>query len=317
MESVFSKAVTDLLESLAYTAGSLALFSLIVMIAFLPPKKIAQGKGILRAARQAFPRSLYQLPGTRLDFLLYILNLLIIGPAIGIVVILFFSPDLAKTYVHLFGPSPYTIHNRLISFPVQFLAGLIAGELSFYAYHRLAHKNRFFWTAHRLHHSAEHLTFLTSLRVHPLDSIGFTISGLIIAAPLGAIAFYFTGIKPDPLLYPAGIVYGVFGAVQDKFYHSHVPQSFGRFSCLFISGHAHQIHHSAELRHRDKNFGANLALLDWLFGTLYIPDRGEVPKLGMSETALGSNNPHQNLRDALLEPFTYLRREIWCSKWTT
>jgi sterol desaturase/sphingolipid hydroxylase (fatty acid hydroxylase superfamily) len=37
----------------------------------------------------------------------------------------------------------------------------------------------------------------------------------------------------------------------------------------------HQAHHSEDARHRDRNFGTALAVWDWMFGTLYLPQRGE------------------------------------------
>ena len=64
----------------------------------------------------------------------------------------------------------------------------------------------------------------------------------------------------------------------------------------------HQLHHSAELRHRDRNFGTQLAIFDWLFGTLYIPAAREQYRLGLNEQELGDNNPHVRLRDFYLEP---------------
>jgi len=61
----------------------------------------------------------------------------------------------------------------------------------------------------------------------------------------------------------------------DVFDHSHVPVSFGWLDRIFNGPGLHAIHHSAESRHRDKNFsnGFRLSIWDWIFGTLYLPKR--------------------------------------------
>lgn len=54
--------------------------------------------------------------------------------------------------------------------------------------------------------------------------------------------------------------------------HSHVCISFqGLFGRVFISPAHHQVHHSADPKHFNKNFRSCLALWDWMFGTLYVP----------------------------------------------
>jgi hypothetical protein len=35
----------------------------------------------------------------------------------------------------------------------------------------------------------------------------------------------------------------------------------------------HHVHHSANPKHFNKNFGSCLALWDWMFGTLYVPEK--------------------------------------------
>ena len=41
-----------------------------------------------------------------------------------------------------------------------------------------------------------------------------------------------------------------------------------RLEHVFCSPAQHQIHHSTDPRHHDRNFGGLLSLWDWLFGTL-------------------------------------------------
>ena len=105
----------------------------------------------------------------------------------------------------------------------------------------------------------------------------------------------------------AMIALGVFASVMDKISHSELPMSFGPFDYVFMSARMHQIHHSAELHHRNKNFGGTMSLCDWIFGTAYRPARDEQFRLGMSPDEIGANNPHHSLRALYLEPFWLLR----------
>ena len=54
-------------------------------------------------------------------------------------------------------------------------------------------------------------------------------------------------------------------------HHSHIWLTYGRMlEHVFISPAQHQVHHSTDPQHYDRNFGTMLALWDWLFGTLYV-----------------------------------------------
>jgi sterol desaturase/sphingolipid hydroxylase (fatty acid hydroxylase superfamily) len=54
-------------------------------------------------------------------------------------------------------------------------------------------------------------------------------------------------------------------------HHSHVWLSYGPVvERIIISPAQHQIHHSQDPAHHDRNFGNSLALWDWMFGTLYV-----------------------------------------------
>lgn len=89
------------------------------------------------------------------------------------------------------------------------------------------------------------------------------------------------------------------------FNHSHVPVSYGWLNRIIQAPVMHQIHHSAELRHRDTNLGGILMIWDWMFGTLYIPSKGEVYRFGLNDEEIGANNPHLSVREFYLEPFRH------------
>ena len=67
--------------------------------------------------------------------------------------------------------------------------------------------------------------------------------------------------------------------------HSHLWIPFqGLAGKLFQSPAHHQVHHSTDPRHFDKNLGFALAVWDWAFGTLHIPSKQrEVTEYGVGE----------------------------------
>ena len=71
--------------------------------------------------------------------------------------------------------------------------------------------------------------------------------------------------------------------------HSHIWIPFqGLAGKLFQSPAHHQVHHSTDPRHFDKNLGFALAVWDWAFGTLHIPARErEVSEYGVGERIRG------------------------------
>ena len=66
--------------------------------------------------------------------------------------------------------------------------------------------------------------------------------------------------------------------------HSHIGIQYWRWlEYILISLAQHQLHHSIAEEHYDKNFGATLALWDWLFGSLHHSVETEGLALGVSD----------------------------------
>ena len=63
-------------------------------------------------------------------------------------------------------------------------------------------------------------------------------------------------------------------------------------------GH-HQIHHSTNPAHHDRNLGFCLSVWDWAFGTLCIPERGGRYDYGLGEY----DRALQTLTGSMLAPF--------------
>jgi sterol desaturase/sphingolipid hydroxylase (fatty acid hydroxylase superfamily) len=147
---------------------------------------------------------------------------------------------------------------------------IVAGDFELYWVHRLMHRIPALWEYHKVHHSAEVLTPVTFYRTHPVELL---IVALAEAVTIGFVTALFSYLFQDALA-PATIfgvnilrfAFFVFGA---NLRHSHIWFSFGSAAeHIFISPAQHQIHHSADPRHFNRNFGSELAIWDWLWGTL-------------------------------------------------
>ena len=59
----------------------------------------------------------------------------------------------------------------------------------------------------------------------------------------------------------------------------------------------HQIHHSTDPAHFDRNMGYALSVWDWVFGTLWVPERRGRVRFGVEGEA-----PYAGLVDTLVRP---------------
>ena len=83
------------------------------------------------------------------------------------------------------------------------------------------------------------------------------------------------------------VILVVFIHVYIHLQHSHMWIAFrGWLGRIFISPAHHQVHHSTNPTHFNKNLGSCLAIWDWLFGTLYVPSRGARSSSSASSPAM-------------------------------
>lgn len=142
---------------------------------------------------------------------------------------------------------------------LEVIAGFVVYYLlsSFIGYwqHRLMHW-RWFWQLHRFHHAAPEFNILTTFRVNPAEAI------TVIPAVL---PFFFLKV-PNAGLFAAFVVANqILASLQ----HSSLPWTLGWLGRWVITAPTnHQVHHSIDPEHRDKNFSA-CPLWDHMFGTWY------------------------------------------------
>lgn len=195
----------------------------------------------------------------------------------------------------VFTPSPLTA-------AAYTLAVVLAIDLAVWVTHYLQHKIVLLWQFHQVHHSAEVLTPVTVYRMHPVD-LFFT--GIVTTALIGlALAgfTYLTQTAPTEVtILNVNIVIFAFYLIGVNLRHSHIWLSYPPWlSYILISPAQHQIHHSIDEKHWDRNMGLIFAFWDWVFGTLYVPQGYEKLEYGIKKD---EPNPFGSVIDIYLKPF--------------
>ena len=239
--------------------------------------------------RSLFPRKIMFHRSTFMDMRLWILNITVLGVAYSWLAIggLGVRDAMIGALTRLLGEHAPTHWPLALVMAITTLTALLAYELAYWFGHYLFHRFEFLWEFHKVHHSAEVMTTLTELRQHPVEILAFVnLIGLFTGATLGALTYAFGPGAHVFTLLNANIALMLFMLTWGHLRHSHVWISFqGLAGRVFQSPAHHQIHHSTNPEHFNKNLGFALAVWDWLFGTLHIPAKTrEVVEFGVGET---------------------------------
>jgi sterol desaturase/sphingolipid hydroxylase (fatty acid hydroxylase superfamily) len=260
----------------------------------------ARGAGLLK---KIFPREVMLHPSALFDYQYYIVSRIFIVLFLGA----FYFPGIwvnnavVAGLTHLLGPPVAAVRPGRGLMIAETIAYIFAFDLGYWVRHWMMHRVPLLWEFHKGHHAAEALTPFTTLRTHPVDE--FT-SGAFVSACTGmvhGVFLYFNGPgASDIQLWQVNTIMLAFYIAFFNLRHSHVWISFGGPVGHVIQSPAHhQIHHSNEPRHRDKNFGFCLAFWDWIFGTLHVPQKDEKFTLGIGKESAR----YHSLGPFLLLPF--------------
>jgi sterol desaturase/sphingolipid hydroxylase (fatty acid hydroxylase superfamily) len=187
---------------------------------------------------------------------------------------------------------------------------VLANDFSVYWVHRMHHESGVLWPFHAVHHSAEVLTPVTAYRKHPVyDCISQVVRSCIVGALQGVLLGLFVGKLELTTIVGTNALYFAFNFLGSNLRHTHIWISYGPLlERILIAPAQHQIHHSLELKHRNKNYGEIFALWDWAFGTLYVTSAREGLAFGISDDeGVAIPQPHGTLGEALVVPF----RDSW------
>ena len=146
---------------------------------------------------------------------------------------------------------------------VAVLALFIGQEFCYYWYHRAAHRVRWFWCNHAVHHSPNELNLSAAYRIGMFGRLSGT-------------ALFFT-----PLVwlgFPPRVVFEVLSLnlLYQFWIHATWIPKLGWLEWVLNTPSAHRVHHAANLEYLDANYGGVLIVFDRLFGT-YRAERDELP----------------------------------------
>ncbi|MEP7030819.1 MAG: sterol desaturase family protein [Pseudolabrys sp.] len=227
--------------------------------------------------RALFPKRIVNSKSNQADIGYLFFNVFVFGVVFGWAVLTyqFLSNGIVSGLIAIVGPvTPSTLSpwiSRIIITAMLFLSY----ELGYWFNHWLSHKVPVLWEFHKVHHTAEVLTPLTNFRVHPIYAWVFANILAISAAIANGLGNYIFGETAyQYALSDTNIILVLFIHTYVHLQHSHMWIAFrGLAGRVFVSPAHHQVHHSGNPKHFNKNFGSCLALWDWMFGTLYVPEK--------------------------------------------
>ena len=225
--------------------------------------------------RALFPRRIVRSPSNQADIGYLLFGVFVFGLVFGWAILSyqFVSNAIIAGLVGLFGPASPSALPTFVSRAAITVMLFLTYEFGYWFNHWLSHKVPFLWEFHKVHHTAEVLTPLTNFRVHPIYMLVFAnILPLSAAIANGFGHYLFGDTAYQYALSDTNIILVLFIHAYVHLQHSHMWIAFtGVLGRVFISPAHHQIHHSADPKHFNSNYGSCLALRDWLFGTLTIP----------------------------------------------
>lgn len=319
MESVFSSISDAFLgfPTRILSLGSMLsipslLCALLFAVLFVVFRRGLRKQTRLRALMRAlFPKRIWHSSSTFLDMQYVLANSFLY---IAIVPLAVFNFVVVQDMVHsglgiVFGAPQDTALPEAACIAIVTFAMFLAYEMAYWTDHCLSHKIPFLWEFHKVHHSATVLTPFTNWCVHPVDTIVFFNFIAFFSAVAHGITNYALNKDYTPFtIAGSNAILLLFFYLYGHLQHSQIWISFGnRLGHVFLSPAHHQIHHSNNPVHYDKNFGASLAVFDWLFGTLYIPPaRPERLTFGVSNDVR-----LQGFLSSTFYPFYFAGRQLW------
>ena len=257
--------------------------ALVIAAGFIAWRRVRRDRP-LRAGtvwRGLFPAWLVRHASVQADIGYFAFNVFVYGIIFGWAVMSykFLSDVVVDVLTAAVGAMPPTSWPDLLARATITLALFLAYEFGYWLDHYLKHRVPALWELHKVHLSANVLTPLTVFRIHPLDGVIFSnILAVTLGLTNGAASYLFGKSIALFSIDDANIILVLFVHIYVHLQHTHLWIAFtGLAGRIFLSPAHHQIHHSNNPVHFDKNLGSCLAIYDWLFGTLHVPAKEPEP----------------------------------------
>jgi sterol desaturase/sphingolipid hydroxylase (fatty acid hydroxylase superfamily) len=157
--------------------------------------------------------------------------------------------------------------HRLFTLPMDHWTGwvgcFVAQEFCYYWYHRAAHRVRWFWCTHAIHHSPNQLNLSAAYRFGWTGKLTGTLAFFVLAPLLGVPPRILVTMLALNLLY------------QFWIHATWIPR-LGPLEWILNTPSSHRAHHASNVEYLDGNYGGVLIVFDRLFGT-YHAERADTP----------------------------------------
>ncbi|PAX07384.1 sterol desaturase family protein [Sphingomonas lenta] len=161
---------------------------------------------------------------------------------------------------------------RLLDIPYAwwaFVLCFVLDDLAYYWFHRSAHRVRWFWASHVIHHSSQHYNLSTALRQ---TWTGFISLGFIWRLPL-----FLIGFPPAMVFFVAAL-----NLVYQFWIHTEaVGRMLRWFEAVMNTPSHHRVHHAVNARYLDRNYAGVFIVWDKLFGTFEGERDDDRPRYGI------------------------------------
>lgn len=142
-------------------------------------------------------------------------------------------------------------------------------DLRYYLHHRIAHRCRWPWAMHIIHHSSQRFSMAVALRQGWTKHFTGT---TLLKVPLVLVGF-------DPLMV---IFVGALNAVYQFFLHTESIHKLPRwYEAVFNTPSHHRVHHGKNPQYLDANYAGTLIIWDKMFGTFVPEHPTEYPDYGL------------------------------------
>jgi len=173
----------------------------------------------------------------------------------------------------------YTLSNEFVTWTLpltwwSLVLAFFVADFVYYWEHRIAHQVRLLWTQHAVHHSSRDLNIATAFRFGPLEGLW----ALIIHLPM-----VFLGFSPEMVFFG-----GITVLAYQTWLHTETIGRLGVLERVLNTPSHHRVHHGADAKYLDRNYGGVLIVWDRLFGTFQAEE--ETPRYGLVRD-FDSRNP--------------------------
>lgn len=173
-------------------------------------------------------------------------------------------------YVLAYGVIPWEI-------PITWwtiVLAVVAVDFTYYWEHRIAHRVRLLWTQHAVHHSSRDFNIITAIRFGPFEGVWTMVSHI----PLILLGFS-----------PELVFFGILSVLAyQTWIHTETIGKLGPLELYLNTPSHHRVHHGADRKYLDKNYGGILIVWDRMFGSFQIEE--ETPHYGLT-TDFDNQNP--------------------------